>query len=62
MGMAATIYKDEEAVIVENRLDFMGIVVVGRGGHVLVFLGFDDDYTLYKQIVFRDCMQVNIRS
>ena len=28
MGMLTSIYKDEEAVIAENRLDFMGIMTV----------------------------------
>ena len=29
-------------------------------GGMLPLLGFDDDYTLYKQMYFRDCMQVSI--
>ena len=37
MGMATSIYKYEEAVIAENRLDFMGIMAV-EGGTWLVIV------------------------
>ena len=30
MGMTASIYKDQEAVIAGSRLDFIGIMVVER--------------------------------
>ena len=40
MGMTASIYNDEEAVIAENRLDFMGIMAIeGRKWLVTVMSG-----------------------
>ena len=31
-------------------------------GNLLTLLGFDDDYTDYKQMCFRDCVRVDIHS
>ena len=40
MGMTASIYKNEEAVIAENRLNFMGFMTVeGRTWLVTVMSG-----------------------
>ena len=52
MGMITSIYKDEEVVIAENRLDFMGIMAVkGRIWLVTVM----SEYLLYDFRKFLTC-------